>query len=199
MFSRVDELSVIAATVDNVINFTVPYGSHQSDQIEMPLNGRYIITANDRFVTNITLKQGGIYVLMLEGDLKNLTSKLLTLVKPNGISMLWQIPQYVIITSAEIMFSITGLEFSYSESPPSLKSVISSLWLLTDSLGNIIVLIISGFKMANAAHEMFFYSGLMSVVMLFFIFLANRYTYVDRLRRNQEEDEDVILVEQSRM
>jgi dipeptide/tripeptide permease len=28
--------------------------------------------------------------------------------------MLWLIPQYFVITVGEIMFSITGLEFSYS-------------------------------------------------------------------------------------
>jgi solute carrier family 15 oligopeptide transporter 1 len=33
----------------------------------------------------------------------------------NGISILWQIPQIVIITAAEILFSITGLEFSYTQ------------------------------------------------------------------------------------
>ncbi|CAH1400788.1 unnamed protein product [Nezara viridula] len=199
LFSNTDQLSISAQTIDNVRNFTVYYASHQSQQIEMPLNGRYIITVNDTVVANVNLKQGGIYILMLEGDLKNLTSKLLTVVKPNAISMLWQIPQYVVITCAEIMFAITGLEFSYSESPNSMKSVISSLWLLTDSFGNIIVLIIAGFKMANAAHEMFFYSGLMSIVMLFFISLAYRYSYVDRIKRNQEEDEDVILVDQTRI
>lgn len=31
------------------------------------------------------------------------------------VSMLWQIPQYAIITCGEVMFSITGLEFSYSQ------------------------------------------------------------------------------------
>ncbi|XP_014289068.1 peptide transporter family 1 [Halyomorpha halys] len=196
LYNGLGPLLISAKTIDNVRNFYVSFGSHQSEQIEMPLIGRYIITVNGRFVTDINLKQGGIYVLMLEGDSQNLTSKLLTVVKPNTISMLWQIPQYVVITSAEIMFSITGLEFSYSESPQSMKSVISSLWLLTDSFGNIIVLIIAGFKMANAAHEMFFYSGLMSLVMLFFIFLACRYTYVDRSRNNLEED-DTILIEQT--
>lgn len=29
--------------------------------------------------------------------------------------MLWQIPQYVTITAGEVLFSITGLEFAYSQ------------------------------------------------------------------------------------
>ena len=36
-------------------------------------------------------------------------------VSPRSISMLWQIPQYVTITAGEVLFSITGLEFAYSQ------------------------------------------------------------------------------------
>lgn len=31
------------------------------------------------------------------------------------ISIAWQLPQYVLVTAAEVMFSVTGLEFSYSQ------------------------------------------------------------------------------------
>ena len=34
---------------------------------------------------------------------------------PKSISMLWQIPQYITITAGEVLFSITGLEFAYSQ------------------------------------------------------------------------------------
>ena len=37
------------------------------------------------------------------------------LTSENSVHMLWIIPQYFVITAGEIMFSITGLEFSYSQ------------------------------------------------------------------------------------
>lgn len=36
-------------------------------------------------------------------------------VKANDIHIAFQVPQYILITAGEVMFSITGLEFSYSQ------------------------------------------------------------------------------------
>lgn len=38
----------------------------------------------------------------------------------------------------QVMNSATGLEFAYTQAPPSMKSVVQSFWLLTTCLGNII-------------------------------------------------------------
>jgi len=51
-------------------------------------------------------------------------------------SVAWQFLAYVIVTAAEIMVSITGLEFSYAQAPKTMKSVIMAVWLLSVSLGN---------------------------------------------------------------
>ena len=51
-------------------------------------------------------------------------------------SVAWQFFAYCIVTAAEIMVSITGLEFSYSQAPKTMKSVIMAVWLLSISLGN---------------------------------------------------------------
>lgn len=32
-----------------------------------------------------------------------------------SVHRIWQLPQYIIITAGEVMFSVTGLEFAYSQ------------------------------------------------------------------------------------
>jgi POT family proton-dependent oligopeptide transporter len=62
------------------------------------------------------------------------------LVEGNGVvHVLWQLVPYVIITSAEVLVSITGLEFAYTQAPKRMKSTIMGFWLLTVTLGNVIV------------------------------------------------------------
>lgn len=48
----------------------------------------------------------------------------------------WQALSFLLITSAEILISITALEFSYTQAPRRLKSLIMSLDLLSVALGN---------------------------------------------------------------
>lgn len=58
-------------------------------------------------------------------------------------SIMWQFWAYVIITGGEVLISITALEFSYTQAPNSMKSVIMGFFLLSVSLGNIIVAMVN--------------------------------------------------------
>ena len=52
-------------------------------------------------------------------------------------SVVWQLAAFVVITAAEVLVSITCLEFSYTQAPPQMKSLVMSLYLLSVSLGNL--------------------------------------------------------------
>ena len=123
------------------------------------------------------VEQGGVYSLVVARDpqTNRLRSVLHTLTTPNSIHILWQIPQYFIITASEVMFSVTGLEFSYSQAPASMKSVVQAAWLLTVAFGNIIVILVAEAKLFDEqASEFFMFAGLMLIDTLVFIFLAWR-------------------------
>ncbi|KAM4602132.1 solute carrier family 15 member 1b [Polymixia lowei] len=101
-------------------------------------------------------------------------------IKPNTVHMAWQIPQYVLMTMGEVVFSVTGLEFSYSQAPSNMKSVLQAGWLFTVAVGNIIVLVI-----AEALHlpyqwaEYILFASLLVAVCVLFAIMANLYTYTD--------------------
>jgi POT family proton-dependent oligopeptide transporter len=48
----------------------------------------------------------------------------------------WQLAAFGVLTFAEVMVSVVGLEFSYAQAPPELKSIVMSVYLLTVFLGN---------------------------------------------------------------
>jgi POT family proton-dependent oligopeptide transporter len=57
----------------------------------------------------------------------------------HSVSAWWQILAYVILTASEILVSITALEFSYKQAPLRMKSFIMALFLLSTSLGNLMI------------------------------------------------------------
>jgi POT family proton-dependent oligopeptide transporter len=75
-------------------------------------------------------------------------------------SVLWQILPYVSLTLGEILLSVTGLEFAYSQAPPSMKSVIQSFWNLTTFAGNGVVWALAHLKLFEGANALFFYATL---------------------------------------
>ncbi|MBK6877552.1 MAG: POT family MFS transporter [Ignavibacteria bacterium] len=97
-------------------------------------------------------------------------------------SILWQFWAYVILTAGEVMVSITGLEFSYTQAPNSMKSIVMGLWFLSVSLGNGITALVNQFivnpdgtyKLDNTEYFWFF-AILMFATAVLFVFVAMRY------------------------
>jgi solute carrier family 15 oligopeptide transporter 1 len=77
----------------------------------------------------------------------------------NSVHIFWLLPQYLVLTVGEILFSITSMEFAYSQAPATMKSVLQvgapactqptwhmaawqAMYLMTTAVGNLITMII---------------------------------------------------------
>lgn len=98
----------------------------------------------------------------------------------SDVSVLWQFFPYLIITQAEVMVSITGLEFAYTQAPKRMKSTIMGFWLLTVSLGNVLVAVLTKL-IPNMELQGFFwlFAALMGGAALLFGARASFYRYRD--------------------
>lgn len=93
------------------------------------------------------------------------------------INVMWQFFPYLLITMAEVMISITGLEFAYTQAPRSMKSSIMSIWLLTVFFGNLITAYVSKvnfFPVASTGYFMFF-AILMGLFAIIFWYMGTKY------------------------
>ncbi|HUC84316.1 MAG TPA: MFS transporter [Candidatus Acidoferrales bacterium] len=103
------------------------------------------------------------------------------------LSVLIQFIPYLILTTAEVLLSTTGLEFAFREAAPEMKSAIMSFWLLTVSVGNLMVTTITKLFATGGAHEeasvstgrFLQYAGLTFVVAILFSLVAAFYRYRD--------------------
>lgn len=93
------------------------------------------------------------------------------------INVMWQFFPYLVMTVAEVMISITGLEFAYTQAPRAAKSTIMSIWLLTVFFGNLITAYVSKvnfYPVASTGYFMFF-AVLMAIFAGVFMFMGSRY------------------------
>ncbi|XP_072478172.1 solute carrier family 15 member 1 [Notamacropus eugenii] len=127
------------------------------------------------------LEFGSAYTYVItKCDANGLEFKNFVDIEPNTVNMALQIPQYFLLTCGEVVFSVTGLEFSYSQAPSNMKSVLQAGWLLTVAVGNIIVLIVAGAgQFSEQWAEYILFAGLLLVVCVIFAIMAYYYTYVN--------------------
>ncbi|GFV50142.1 solute carrier family 15 member 2 [Trichonephila clavipes] len=134
----------------------------------------------DKPLGKIKMSPGGSYtVFLFQKDLLNISRmNNMETISPNTLHLFWQIPQYVVLTAGEVMFSVTGLEFSYSQAPVSLKAVVQALWLLCNALGNVIIILLNFITFKYESTEFFMYAALMALSMSSFALLGCCYKYV---------------------
>jgi len=87
----------------------------------------------------------------------------------------WQLLAYVILTCAEVMVSITCLEFSYTQAPKTMKSFVMAFFMLSISAGNLFTSAVNFFienpdgssKLAGADYFEFFTVLMLITAILF--------------------------------
>ncbi|XP_030344241.1 solute carrier family 15 member 2 isoform X4 [Strigops habroptila] len=109
-------------------------------------------------------------------------------IKANNVHMAWQLPQYLLISAGEVMFSITGLAFSYSQSPASMKSVLQAGWLLTVAVGNTFVLVVAQAAPMAQWAEFVLFTVLLFAVCIIFSIMGYFYVSVDPEDLEEKEE-----------
>jgi len=94
----------------------------------------------------------------------------------------WQFLAYVLLTIAEVLIYQTGLEYAYTQAPESMKSTIMAFFLLSLSIGNLILSFVNGsiadgglFAGLAGANYYLFFIIVMMVATLFYFFVIKRY------------------------
>ncbi|MGZ6123370.1 MAG: POT-type proton-dependent oligopeptide transporter, partial [Myxococcales bacterium] len=99
------------------------------------------------------------------------------------ISVLWQVLPYVVLTVGEILVSVTGLEFAYTQAPLTMKSVIQSFWNLTTAAANLAVALASALAFFQGTALFFYYAGFAYLAALGLALVARRYKVVEWYQR----------------
>jgi proton-dependent oligopeptide transporter, POT family len=92
------------------------------------------------------------------------------------VHVLWQIAQYLVMTTAEVLVSVTGLEFAYTQAPRRMKSTIMGFWLLGVTFGNILVAFLAPMQTILTLSNFFWvFTGLMTAAAIVFSVMAYFY------------------------
>ncbi|OQV15160.1 putative Solute carrier family 15 member 1 [Hypsibius exemplaris] len=170
-----------------------------AEQSVVAEQGKYEIYVSDDTSVNgyrrvgrerFEVPNGGVYTLILRGNIHADTPWTRhDIVAPSSLSVFWQLPQYFVITLAEVLFSVSGLAFAYSQSPASMKAVLQAGWLMTTAFGNVIVIIISGGQLVkDQATEFFVFAALIAAFAVLFAIMTRFYTYVEQPKPAGSDD-----------
>jgi dipeptide/tripeptide permease len=92
------------------------------------------------------------------------------------VHVLWQVVQYLIMTTSEVLISVTGLEFAYTQAPRRMKSTIMGFWLLGVTFGNVLVAFLAPMQKILTLSQFFWvFTGLMVGAAVVFTILASFY------------------------
>jgi POT family proton-dependent oligopeptide transporter len=156
--------------------------------VYVPLFTYVVYPAADRLVTLTPLRKVsiGFFLAVAAFAITAIAQERIDRGEPTSIE--WQFAAYLAMTAGEVLVSVTCLEFSYTQAPREMKSIIMSFYLLSIAAGNLLTALVNAFskradgtvRLEGAAYYWFF-TALMLVASLLFIFIARAYrekTYI---------------------
>lgn len=97
-------------------------------------------------------------------------------------SIIWQLLAYIILTSAEVMVSITCLEFSYRQAPKTMKSFVMACYFLSIAVGNLFTSAVNffiqnadGSSKLEGASYFWFFTILMLITAVLFLLASSHF------------------------
>lgn len=193
---KTNEVSSNAGTHFNLI----PYMTTDFKDLE-PVNYKFYLaqTLDEELVdTGLTqsLGSGGVYTILIPSNLTETGIHVYVDVAQNTVSIFWLIPQYFFITVGEVLFSVSGLSFAYSQAPESLKSVVQAVWLLTVSFGDLVVIIVANIRaIPSQMVEFYIFALLMFLDTVIFMIMSMFYTYKPNSLDYHELSEEPIEID----
>ncbi|MBN1805610.1 MAG: POT family MFS transporter [Sedimentisphaerales bacterium] len=143
--------------------------------ILIPLFSYAIYPTLNRIWTLTPLRKIGIGMFLTAGSF--LVPVWIEIQLKNGSqpSIGWQFFAYIFLTAAEIMVSITAIEFAYTQAPKKMKSTIQSIELLAISLGNLFAAVVNNIiknddgtsKLPGASYYWFFAIAMLLTACIF--------------------------------
>ena len=111
----------------------------------------------------------------------------------------WQLLAFVVLTCSEVMVSITCLEFSYTQAPKALKSLVMAFFLMSVSLGNLFTAAVNFLiqnpdgtaKLEGPSYYLFF-AGAMALTAVAYIPIAQRFKERSFIQDDEIPEEEAI-------
>ena len=105
----------------------------------------------------------------------------------------WQILAYLIMTGAEVLVSITALEYSYTQAPKKMKSWIMGMFLAAVGFGNLFTAVINwfmehGILELKGVNYYYFFTAAMAIMAVLFVFVAMFYKETTYIQGDDEDD-----------
>jgi POT family proton-dependent oligopeptide transporter len=144
------------------------------------------VRATDKLIVGFLLTAACMAIMSYAGHLagpaergtviKDGVAERLKLPEDRQVSLNWQAATYLVLTIAEILISITGLELAFVSAPQSMKSFIVAMWYLTVFAGNLINAVVTRLYARMDPRD---YFGMLAVAMvlvtIIFFFIAKRF------------------------
>jgi POT family proton-dependent oligopeptide transporter len=94
--------------------------------------------------------------------------------------VLWQLPQYLLLTVGEVLVAVTAQELAYASAPRAMHGAVTSIWFLTVALGNLLTLAVLRLLEPSEVASLWLFAALMALATAGFGALARRAIPADR-------------------